>query len=99
MGPRMAEMVEDGLLGAAGFFQAVCENGQARRVEVTTGQEALVIGSLGERHDRRASPGWGEPGRAEGVAEDVAQQDSLCGKPSGPVRGVWGRMRIVHRMC
>src|SRR5262249_59856255 len=46
-----AEVVEDGLLGAAGFFQGVGQNGEALRVKVAAGQEALLVGGLSQRDD------------------------------------------------
>jgi hypothetical protein len=74
-GSRLAEMSEDLLVRAAGFFEGVGKHGEASRVEVAPGEQAVVIGGLGQADDDAVLPpqhGRGD-GRhpAEGVAEDI----------------------------
>src|SRR4051794_21087093 len=51
VGPRPAEVLEDGVVGAAGFLEGVGQDGEAGWVEVAAGENALVVGRLGEGDD------------------------------------------------
>jgi hypothetical protein len=67
---------------AAGVEQGVAEHGETGGVEVAGGEEAVVVGDLGQTlHEAVVA---GEPGRvdggrgAEGGAEDVPEQVRMC---------------------
>ena len=48
MGAWAAEVIEDGLLGAAGLFQRVGQDRKTGPVQLAAGEMALVVGCLCE---------------------------------------------------
>jgi hypothetical protein len=77
VGARAADVIEDSLFRAAGFFQRVSKHGETFDVKLAPGQDAVVIGSLSEGHDRRCQRRGIEGDGAEGVADDVSKEKGL----------------------
>jgi hypothetical protein len=67
MGSGISEVIEDGLLGAAGIPQSIGQDGETIRAQAASGQEALVLGSARQRDDRGRLASLGECDGTEGA--------------------------------
>jgi hypothetical protein len=67
-------MAKNLLVGAACFFEGVGEDGKAMGVELSPGQDTLLVDGLGKGDHGRCPVDGFEGDGAEGVAEDVAEQ-------------------------
>jgi hypothetical protein len=73
VGAGAAEVFEDGLLGAAGLFQRVCQDSETLSFEVTAGKPALVICTPGESANQGRYPLSVERNAMPGIAKEVAE--------------------------
>jgi hypothetical protein len=70
MGSRLAAVVEDVRIAAAGIFKGIGENGQAL-------EGSFVVHASSQLHDHSGvarQPGWINGDRTEGVANNITQQ-------------------------
>src|SRR5262245_51401842 len=80
MSSRPTEMTENVRVRAACLFQSISEDREPAGVQCAGGQMPLLIGDLSEPNYHRVVPGedGGRDGdRAEGIAEDVANQSRV----------------------
>ena len=96
VGSWTAEMIEDRLVGAAGFFQRVGKHAQAGCVQLATGVVALSVGRLGKPlhgpivpgEQGRVDVGW----RPKGIVEEIALEQNSDPPPplcDGPEKVAW----------
>ena len=62
---------------APGLFQRVSQDSKPSGIEIAARHESLDVGSLREQQNRGGTPSGINGSGAEGVADDVAQQDRL----------------------
>ena len=79
MGPRPAQVPQDRGVCAARLFESVGQQGEAGRIEVAAGKDALRVCGLGEGHDGRRLAGGFTGYGVERVAEEIADQRYVGG--------------------
>lgn len=73
----LSAVIEDFQVVTTGIFESICENHQAIAFQYAGWQCPIFIGGLGKSNHSCSAPGGVEIDRAEGIADDVSNQNCL----------------------